>query len=107
MGPWAAQCVVFLCLHFPLHTIFRHHRHLRRDMLRLSLHITGVALLVKLYPPLAWACSTHSLLHISNPYTLPVTLATLTVCPHADITIAYALVWPALVDTAVFVIEKI
>lgn len=97
MGPWAVQALLFLCLHLPLHTLqFR--RLLRVELLRLATHITGIAVLVKLHPPTAWACSTHALLYTTHLYATPLTLATLTVCPHDPITVAYALVWPELLE---------
>lgn len=101
MGPWAAQAFLFLCLHLPLHTLRCHRGHMRKDLLRLATHITAIAVLVKLRPAMAWACSIHAILHLSHVYTLPITLATLTACPHDDITVAYALVWPELVEYVV------
>lgn len=107
MGPWFIQCLMFAFIHGPFVCNSYLHERARRDVLKLAMHITCVAVLTKACPSMAWACSTHAILHVTNPYTIPFALATITACmddhspPRAPMTLAYALIWPDIIDLMV------
>ena len=102
MLPWVILFVGTLTLHQP--TSHAAARHLRRECIRLGIHVAAVAILLRYAKPYAWACSTFAALHVAHPLlAIPTFASAFYPGPgsYTDASLLASLLWPETIDCLV------